>query len=202
MPSGRALTARQPSPGLSPGLSPEMALGLALGFALSLGACDDGDGGGEADPEPGYCDDVASWPSGHVELEAQVLDLTNDVREAGAVCAGQQMPPVPPLSLDTSLRCAARKHAKRMHTEGFFAHVDDQGDGPGERAIAAGYSYLSVGENIASGHLTAEAVVDGWVASPGHCKNLMKASFTELGVGYFPGGPNNHLWVQVFGKPQ
>jgi uncharacterized protein YkwD len=29
----------------------------------------------------------------------------------------------------------------------------------------------------------------------------MNASFSEIGVGYFPGGDYGHYWMQAFGHP-
>ncbi len=54
-----------------------------------------------------------------------------------------------------------------------------------------------MGENIASGQESADEVVDGWMASPGHCANIMDPNFTEIGVGYYDGD----IWTQVFGRP-
>lgn len=54
-------------------------------------------------------------------------------------------------------------------------------------------NYRSVGENIAYGYPTPEAVVEGWMNSEGHRANILNASFTHLIVGY-----NNNYWVQLF----
>ena len=67
---------------------------------------------------------------------------------------------------------------------------------------AAGYVWQTAGENLAGGNATAEATMQQWLDSDGHCANLMNPAFTELGVGYFPGGPYTTLWVQNFGAPQ
>lgn len=54
-------------------------------------------------------------------------------------------------------------------------------------------NYRSVGENIAYGYPTPEAVVEGWMNSDGHRANILNPSFTHLIVGY-----NNNYWVQLF----
>jgi len=38
--------------------------------------------------------------------------------------------------------------------------------------------------------------------STGHCKNIMNENFTELGVGYYPGGSYDHYWTLNLGLPQ
>ena len=43
---------------------------------------------------------------------------------------------------------------------------------------------FAIGENIAAGQRTPQDVVDGWIASDGHCANLMNPNFEELGTGY------------------
>jgi uncharacterized protein YkwD len=47
---------------------------------------------------------------------------------------------------------------------------------------AAGYEWSRTGENIAAGYPDLQAVVDAWMASEGHCANLMNASFREIGM--------------------
>lgn len=54
-------------------------------------------------------------------------------------------------------------------------------------------NYRSVGENIAYGYPTPEAVVEGWMNSDAHRANILNPSFTHLIVGY-----NNNHWVQLF----
>lgn len=70
-----------------------------------------------------------------------------------------------------------------------------------DRALDVGYRTSGIGENIAAGQPTPRAVVDAWLASPGHCQNLMRASWVDLGVGYVvtPGAPYRGYWVQMFG---
>jgi hypothetical protein len=63
------------------------------------------------------------------------------------------------------------------------------------------YSWISVAENIAAGYGTPEAVMEGWMNSSGHKKNILSANNRELGVGYYSGGGHyGRYWVQDFGK--
>ena len=57
-----------------------------------------------------------------------------------------------------------------------------------------------VGENIAAGYSSPEAVVEGWMNSPGHRANILEAEFTHIGVGYeyLPGTTYKYYWSQEF----
>jgi len=60
-----------------------------------------------------------------------------------------------------------------------------------------------IGENIAAGSATPEAVVDQWMHSMGHRANILNADYKELGVGYVykSGTQYMHYWVQMFRRP-
>jgi uncharacterized protein YkwD len=47
--------------------------------------------------------------------------------------------------------------------------------------------------------------MDGWIASPGHCANLMNASFVEVGVACVPGTAGDTYstyWTMDLGRPR
>lgn len=146
------------------------------------------------DPEP----DATPTP-----FEAEVLRLTNQVRASGTTCGGTAYGPKPPVTLSPELTVASRAYATRMGEEAFFAHTSPSGDGPGQRATAAGYAWRGYGENIAAGYRTPATVVEGWRTSTGHCHNMM-GDFVHLGVGhaFVDGSPYGHYWVQMFGVPR
>lgn len=148
-----------------------------------------------------YCDDVNTWDSSWTNFESQVLTLVNQKRAAGATCGGVYKPPVPALTLDTKLRCAARKHSKDMGLNNFFSHTGSNGSTPWQRITSAGYAYRAAAENIGAGYSTPSAAVTGWMNSTGHCNNIMSASYKHLGVGYYyrAGSPYGHYWTQDFG---
>src|SRR6185436_6715944 len=89
----------------------------------------------------------------------------------------------------------------------FFDHTNLAGKDPFQRMMDAGYVGFTMGENIAMGQQTPEEVVDGWLDSDGHCRNIMDPSFKEIGVGYWEGAAQNQffngnkLWTQNFGAP-
>jgi uncharacterized protein YkwD len=149
-----------------------------------------------------YCDDVVTWSTAWRDFENQVLTLVNQRRAAGATCGGVYRAPVPALTLDTRLRCSARKHSRDMAVNNFFSHTGSNGWTPWQRITAAGYAYRAASENIAAGQTTPSGVVNSWMTSSGHCNNIMSSSVRHLGVGYYfrSGSPYGHYWTQNFGS--
>ena len=131
-----------------------------------------------------------------------MINLVNQRRAAGATCGGTAYPPVGPVSLDTNLRAAARGHSEDMAVNAFFSHTGSDGSSATNRIWAAGYSGgYPLGENIAGGQSSPTNVVNAWMASTGHCQNIMNGSFEDLGVGYayLDSSPYRHYWTQNFG---
>ncbi|MEU3737056.1 CAP domain-containing protein [Streptomyces sp. NPDC032198] len=148
-----------------------------------------------ADPRSGDVYWTALWaspfsPQGLAEWGAAVLRLTNAERTA----AGLR-----PLSPDPLLTVAAQDHSADMVARAFYAHTSPEGGEPWDRASAAGSTHRAIGENIACGQRTPAEVVDGWMNSPGHRANILKPSFTHLGVGFAGGGSAGTYWTQLFG---
>lgn len=125
-----------------------------------------------------------------------LLQLVNEVRAKGCNCGNTAMPPVQPLSWNILLELAAAKHSKDMLDRKYFSHTSPEGVTPQMRIKAAGYAYSWSGENIASGFSREADVLNGWLKSEGHCKNIMNANYKEMGV-----GRANGLWAQVFASP-
>ncbi|MCA9691476.1 MAG: CAP domain-containing protein [Myxococcales bacterium] len=162
---------------------------------------DSSSGGGDDVPAIPFCAGVADWSSQAASLEQEVLALVNEARAAGYNCTGQSFSPTGPLTMSPALRCAARVHTQDMVDHNFFDHTNLMGEGPQERIDKTGYKWSRWGENIAGGNPTAEATVQQWLESSGHCANIMSPEFTEIGVGYVAGGLYGHTWTQVFGTP-
>ena len=83
----------------------------------------------------------------------------------------------------------------------YFDHVDRRGRGIAERARQLGYRWRAIGENIAAGQGSAQQVVAGWLASPGHCANILSPDFAEMGTAYAlnPQAAMEIYWTQVLG---
>lgn len=141
---------------------------------------------------------------GDWQAEGQkVLDRVNLARGQARQCGRQAFAAAPPLTWNATLGSAALTHSRAMANGNFFAHQDRDGRTPGDRAELAGYGGQRVGENIAAGLDSARKVVDGWLASPGHCANLMSPQFSELGAAYAndPKSDAGIYWTALFGAP-
>ncbi|MEU6429359.1 CAP domain-containing protein [Microbispora sp. NPDC046973] len=122
-------------------------------------------------------------------IENEVVRLTN-VERAKAGCG--------PLKHDARLRAAAYAHSADMSAKNYFDHTSKDGRSFSDRITAAGYTWRAAAENIAKGYGTAQAVVQGWMNSPGHRQNILNCTYTDIGVGYVAaGGP---YWTQDFGR--
>lgn len=136
-------------------------------------------------------------------ISRRILDLTNAARAEGRTCGREPFGAAPPLTLSPLLMHAALEHSKDMAVHNLFDHIGSDGRSPGDRITRAGYKWRMAGENIASGMTSAEAVVDGWLASPHHCENIMGPRFTQMGIAWFydPKSADAIYWTQVFATP-
>jgi uncharacterized protein YkwD len=108
------------------------------------------------------------------------------------------------LEYSVTLQHAADLDAKDMYDRNFFSHTNPDGEGPGDRAVAAGFCHPYGGENIAKGQNTlgtAEEVMAAWKNSTGHNANMLRTQFKYVGVGYYHvqvGQSHFYYWVQLF----
>lgn len=131
-----------------------------------------------------------------ISLNTEALQMVNQQRQQGCRCGNQNMPPVPPLSRNNVLVITADEHAKDMEQMNRMQHTGSDGSDSGTRLTRNGYRWRAVGENIARGQTSISQVVNGWFDSPGHCRNLMSANFTEFGM-----ARSGLYWAQVFAAP-
>ncbi|MFF9020350.1 CAP domain-containing protein [Streptomyces eurythermus] len=120
-------------------------------------------------------------------VAAEILRLVNAERNK----VGCQ-----PLILNPALTKAAQDHSADMAAHQNMSHTGSDGSDPGLRITRAGYAWSSYGENVAYGYTTAEQVMTGWMASPGHRANILNCGFQEIGVGLAQPGS---YWTQDFG---
>lgn len=100
---------------------------------------------------------------------------------------------------------AAYAHADDMARNNYFSHTSLDGRTMADRIAAVGYAWRNIGENIAAGYASVDAVMDGWIASPGHCANLMNPAFTEFAVACVPGGAGasyGSYWTMNLARPR
>ena len=104
-----------------------------------------------------------------------------------------------PLTVNAKLTKAAQAHSEDMAAHANMSHTGSDGSAPGDRITRAGYDWSAYGENVAYGYATPEAVMAGWMSSPGHKANILDCGFKEIGVGLAQ--PNDY-WTQDFGAAE
>ena len=127
------------------------------------------------------------------QVRRQIVAAVNEQRRKAGV---------PSVKANADLDEAAQRHAEDMLARNYFAHQSPSGTTVRERAKAAGYRWRTIGENIAEGQLSVAEVMDTWMHSPGHRRNILDKDFKELGVGLAmgpSGGTHRVLWAQNFG---
>lgn len=130
---------------------------------------------------------------------AEVIELTNV--ERAKVNAG-------PLTEQTQLSQAAQTQAFDMACNTFLSHTGSDGSSPFDRMIRFGYAFSSAAENVAAGYPSPVDVVQGWMDSPGHRKNMLDPTFNNIGIGYAFNPDTTlqenyfHYWAMTLGTPQ
>ena len=125
-------------------------------------------------------------PSGISAYEMEVINLVNEIRASNGLNA---------LKPNAKLSEIARTKSQDMRTNGYFAHQSPTYGSPFDMLRQFGVTYRTAGENIAYGYSTPAAVVEGWMNSQGHRENILKSTYTEIGVGYVESG---NYWTQLF----
>jgi uncharacterized protein YkwD len=125
--------------------------------------------------------DVTRWPSelGLDRTRQLTLCLLNEQRARYGLA---------PLRSELRLQLAAQRYVGDMVERRFFDHVDPDGLAPEDRILMAGYPSNNAwtGENLAYGtgpEGSPAEIVDRWMHSPGHKENILRAPFTEIGIG-------------------
>ncbi|WP_415952969.1 sigma-70 family RNA polymerase sigma factor [Streptomyces sp. KLOTTS4A1] len=116
----------------------------------------------------------------------QVLALVNSER-AKTGCS--------PVTLDGRLSKAALLHSEDMSANDYFSHTSQDGRTFTERAAAQGVDNAGA-ENIARGQRSAQSVMNAWMNSEGHRKNILNCGLKTMGLGVVT---SDWTWTQMFG---
>jgi uncharacterized protein YkwD len=148
-------------------------------------------------------------------LEAKIFKLVNIERVKNGL---------KPLKASSELSSIALEHSADMAQRGYVSHITPEGLSPSDRAKKSGFNIIikrknseriGVGENIAvhqaqiqengvisyylepAGEL-APKIVQGWMNSPGHRKNILNSDYTRVGTGVAVSKDKKILATQVF----
>lgn len=123
----------------------------------------------------------------------EVIKLTNDQRLANGL---------QPVKMDLELNIAAVQKAADMFARDYWAHTSPIGTQPWYFITSAGYSYRYAAENLARDFSDPQSVVQAWMNSLSHRKNILNAQYQDIGLAVVDGkleGRETTLVVQMFG---
>ena len=130
-------------------------------------------------------------PSGNPvisKMENEILRYVNEDRQSHGLA---------PLEMNAFESELAEKHSRDMASGRVkFGH---DGFNSRAKAIQKSLGGTMVGENVASGPMTAREVVDGWLHSPGHKKNI-EGNFKLTGIGYARDKKGDIYFTQIFSR--
>ena len=118
-----------------------------------------------------------------------ILDLVNAERANAGLSS---------LSLSSTLMDGAAIRAQEITN--YFSHTRPDGTSC-TTVVEDTYDSYYIGENIAYGYWSSEDVMNGWMNSTGHRENILRSSYSELGVGLAYDDNHGYHWVQLFGNP-
>lgn len=133
-------------------------------------------------------DEIQNTPNDASSIQSEVLRLVNIERSKEGLSS---------LKLSNELSSVATKKSQDMADNNYFSHTSPTYGSPFDMMKQFGINYTSAGENIAQGYNSAEAVMNGWMNSPGHKANILSSNFGTLGVGYVNKGGTTY-WTQMF----
>lgn len=158
---------------------------LVVGLLPSLGA------GCQQRPDPTRISVVRSSQS-REQIAAEVFRRVNDYRRSRGL---------PGLVREQVMDRLAQEHSERMARRG---KLDHRGSGRRFRQLQRPPTALiSFAENVAFnlGHeRPGEVAVQGWLRSPGHHRNILRADDRLTGVGVAQAGDGSWYLTQVFGR--
>ncbi len=147
-------------------------------------------GGGNSFATPSASEMMSD--TAHVNSNSSFTSMLNGVRSDNGAAA---------VTYDARLGAAAQGHANDMLANGFFSHTGSNGSSVGDRVTAQGYTWRTVGENIARGYQSEASVLDGWVNSPGHQANNVNPNFEDFALAR-AGSGSSLYWVLVLAAEQ
>ncbi len=194
------------------------ALALLATVALLLSAC--GGGGDSSGGNATTAVSNAPAGSGNVPVEnvvvppedscaiadfaVDLLTAVNAARATARFCGTTWYPAAPALAWNTLLAQAAAGHSHDMADHNLFSHTSSDGRTLVNRIDATGYVAIAWGENIFGGGASVDAVMAGWLASAGHCANIMNSTFRDFGAACArnDAAAYQRYWTQDFATPR
>lgn len=164
--------------------------------------------GSPAAPSSAAASSPSGTPSncGFGSFEAELLERLNAERARGADCRSKGVyGAAGAVVWNVRIEAAALGHSQDMMSNNFFSHIGHDGRTLSQRVDATGYAWSRLGENIAAGYPDVAAVVAAWMASDGHCVNMMDPRLAEVGMSCVArqgSATYSNYWTLDFGTPR
>lgn len=125
-------------------------------------------------------------------LEVDLFDSVNRTRGERHLIA---------LSRDPALDDVARAHSRDMARRGFFSHTTPEGLNPVDRITRGGVAgFTLAAENVGKTDRADpnREILDGWLASTVHRRNLLAPAFNRTGIGIAVGSNGTLYYTQLY----
>ncbi len=158
-----------------------LAQGLAflIGFGLALALSPFGARGDAGDET-------------RTRLEARFHEMVNDYRRGRNLIELQR---------DAALDAVARAHSRDMARRRYLAHVNPEGQNPLDRIEAAGIAGFTLAAENAGQTDRSDPnreILEGWIASPVHRRNLHAPPFNRTGIGIARAPDGTWYFTQLY----
>ena len=124
----------------------------------------------------------------YTTMEFEISSLINEHRTSIGVS---------PLQIVNLVSKEAIDHTDYMITEGEVSHDNFSSR---HQNLVNKVSATKVGENVAYGYSTAQAVVNAWIKSEGHRDNIENESYTSFGISTKQDSEGRNYFTQIFIK--
>lgn len=128
---------------------------------------------------PGQVINIPTVDAEVLEFENEIIRLVNEIRKENGLKT---------LTADWELSRVARYKSQDMKDKKYFAHNSPTYGTPYQMMTNFGITYRSAGENLSQGYSSPKVVVNAWMNSSGHRKNILNPTYTRIGVGYVKSG--------------
>lgn len=133
------------------------------------------------------CSQSPEQINGETQLEQSVLDYVNQHRRGKGLA---------PLKMMPIITAEALKHSKTM-ADGRVDFGHDGFEGRADRLMSQIEQSNAISENVAYGKFTAQEVVNRWLQSAGHRKNI-EGKFNLTGIGIVKRNDGYIYFTQIF----
>ncbi|MDB8791140.1 CAP domain-containing protein [Romboutsia sp. 1001216sp1] len=141
------------------------------------------------DNKPSTPDNSTAQSGNFSSYQREIVNIVNAERSKRGLA---------PLTLDSSLSNVATKKSQDMINRGYFDHNSPTYGSPFDMMKQFGINYKAAGENIAMGQKDPQDVMNSWMNSDGHRKNILGPNFTHIGVGIAKASNGQLYWTQMF----